>query len=64
MCGPANLDLCSEKEKAKYDKFLNMSADRLDNKIRQTIKAYEEDVPIMKKASGHLKKTGDKKEEL
>lgn len=64
MCGPANLDLCDEKSKKQYEKFLAMSTDKLDTKIRMAVKAYEEDMPMMKKSLAHLKKSGDKKEEL
>jgi len=55
QCGPANLDLCDEAVKAKYEKYLAMSADRLDSKIRVAKKTYEVEVPIMTKTLATLK---------
>jgi len=55
-CGPAHLDLCSEEVKAKIEKFMAMTADRLEGKIRNAQRIVEEEVPIMKKALAHLKK--------
>ena len=55
-CGPANLDLCPEGDKAKIETFMKMTADRLEGKIRNALKAVEEDVPIMKKVLAHQKK--------
>lgn len=60
-CGPENLDLCDAKDKAKYEKFMEMSADRLDQKVVAAIRIYEKEVPMMKKVSAYLKK---KKSEL
>jgi len=55
-CGPANLDLCPEGDKKKIEGFMKMTADRLEGKIRNALKAVEEDVPIMKKVLAHQKK--------
>lgn len=64
-CGPGNLDLCSESEKTKYEKFMAMSKERIDAKIVQAVRVYETEVPMMKKVSSYLgKKGGKKKEEL
>ncbi|CAJ1413208.1 unnamed protein product, partial [Effrenium voratum] len=56
-CGPANLDLCSAEVKKKVESFMAMSLDRLEGKIRNSIRIVEEEVPIMKKVAAHLKKS-------
>jgi len=61
-CGPERLDLCDAKDKEKYEKFLTMSADRLDQKVVAATRVYEKEIPMMKKVSAHLKKK--KKTEL
>jgi len=61
QCGPANLDLCSDDVRKKMEEFMNMSADRVEGKIRNAIRIVEEDVPVMKKVMAHKKKG---KEEL
>jgi len=55
-CGPANLDLCPEGDRAKLEGFMKMSSGKLEGKIRNAIKAVDEDVPVMKKVLAHLKK--------
>mmetsp|Transcript_57639 Transcript_57639/g.79153 ORF Transcript_57639/g.79153 Transcript_57639/m.79153 type:complete len:136 (-) Transcript_57639:107-514(-) len=60
-CGPSNLDLCEPEVKTKIEGYMKMSADRLEGKVRNAIRVYEEDVPVMKKVSAHMKKA---KEEL
>lgn len=55
-CGPANMDLCGDEMKKKIEGYLAMSADRLEGKIRNAIRIVEEEVPIMKKVSAHMKK--------
>jgi hypothetical protein len=55
-CGPANLDLCPESDRAKLESFMKMSSGKLEGKVRNALKAFEEDVPIMKKVLAHLKK--------
>lgn len=60
QCGPENLDLCSKDEKAKYEKFMGMSVERLEQKVVAAIRVYEKEVPMMKKVSGYLtKKNGN-----
>mmetsp|Transcript_116733 Transcript_116733/g.164087 ORF Transcript_116733/g.164087 Transcript_116733/m.164087 type:complete len:128 (-) Transcript_116733:97-480(-) len=56
-CGPANMDLCSPEMKKKIEGYLAMSADRLEGKIRNSIRIVEEEVPIMKKVMAHMKKS-------
>lgn len=55
-CGPANLDLCKEGDKTKLETFMKMSSGKLEGKVRNAIKAVEEDVPVMKKVLAHKKK--------
>jgi hypothetical protein len=49
QCGPTHLELCTDEVKAKLETFMKMTADRLEGKIRNAIKVFEEDVPKMKK---------------
>lgn len=66
-CSPANLDLCTgqdgEKVKKQYQKYMEMSADRLQAKITKLESDFERELPAMKKTLGWLK-SGGKKEEL
>jgi len=55
-CGPQNLDLCPEGEKAKLETFMKMSSGKLEGKVRNALRVVEEDVPVMKKVLAHLKK--------
>jgi len=55
-CGPENLDLCPEGEKAKLESFMKMSSGKLEGRIRNAQKALADDVPVMKKVLAHLKK--------
>jgi len=55
-CGPTNLDLCPEADRTKLEGFMKMSAGKLEGKIRNALKAVEEDVPVMKKVLAHQKK--------
>jgi len=55
-CGPDHLDLCSEEVKGQIEKFMAMTADRLEGKIRNAHRVLEEEVPLMKKALASLKK--------
>jgi len=55
-CGPGNLDLCPEGDRAKLETFMKMSSGKLEGKVRNALKAVEEDVPVMKKVLAHLKK--------
>ena len=63
QCGPANLDLCDAATKAKIEKFMAMSLDRVEAKITNSIRVYEEELPLMKKVVGWLK-TKDGKTDL
>merc|ERR550532_1814877 len=56
QCGPANLDLCSDAVKAKIEKAMTMSLEKLEGKVRMALKVVEEDVPMWKKVIGHKKK--------
>jgi len=55
-CGPTNLDLCAEGDRTKLETFMKMSAGKLEGKVRNALKAVEEDVPVMKKVLAHKKK--------
>jgi len=63
QCGPKNLDLCSEDVKAKLEKFMTMSAGKLEGRTRNALKVVAEDVPLMKKVLA-FKQKGDGKTEL
>jgi len=54
-CGPKNLDLCSAEVKEKFEKFMKMSAGKLEGKIRNLEKSMKEEVPLMKKTLAHIK---------
>jgi len=64
QCGPARLDLCSEEVKKKMETFMAMTMDRLEGKVRNAIRIVEEEVPLMKKVIGHMKKAKGGSEEL
>jgi len=55
-CGPSNLDLCPEADKKKLEVYMKMSEGKLEGKVRNSIKVFEEEVPIMKKVLAHMKK--------
>ena len=61
QCGPANLDLCDAKKRAKLETFMAMSLERVEAKITNAARVVEEEVPLMKKVVGYLK---TKKQEL
>jgi len=48
-CGPANLDLCSSKDKAKIEGFMKMAPGALEEKIQKAKQVVEVEVPIMQK---------------
>lgn len=63
-CGPGeNLELCDAGTKAKIEAYTKMSAGKLEGKVRNTIKNYEEELPIMKKVLAFLNK-GEGKTDL
>jgi len=65
-CGPGdNIDLCDEETKAAINKYVTMSAGKLEGRIRNFVKIYEQDLPLMKKVLAYQKKQGgDGKSEL
>jgi len=56
QCGPDHMDLCSEAVKKKINTYSALADDKLQEKIDQALKRVEEDIPVMKKVLGHLKK--------
>jgi hypothetical protein len=64
QCGPNNLDLCSAEVKAKLEKFMTMSAGKLEGKVRNAYKVVAEEVPLMKKVLAFMQKGGGGKSEL
>jgi len=64
-CGPGeNLELCDETTKASINKYVTMSAGKLEGKIRNVQKIYEFDLPLMKKVLAYQKKVGGGSAEL
>jgi len=64
-CGPGeNLELCDEATKESINKYVTMSAGKLEGKIRNVQKIYEFDLPLMKKVLAYQKKAGGGKGEL
>jgi len=64
-CGPGeNLELCDEATKASINKYVTMSAGKLEGKIRNVEKIYEFDLPLMKKVLAYQKKAGGGSAEL
>lgn len=45
-CGPASLDLCDEKTKAKYEKYLAMDPKKLLKKFEKIVSDYEDDCEL------------------
>jgi len=63
-CGPGeNLELCDAETKPKMEAYAKMSAGKLEGKIRNTIKNYEVEMPLMKKVMA-WKKTQEGNSEL
>lgn len=57
QCGPGeNYNLCSDKVKAKIDKYSKMSVTELEAKIAQTTEKATVDVPLMNKARAYVLK--------
>lgn len=48
-CGPANLDLCDEDKKSKFESFMKMSIGKLEGRMRNAHKVVKEEVPLMQK---------------
>mmetsp|Transcript_53984 Transcript_53984/g.137091 ORF Transcript_53984/g.137091 Transcript_53984/m.137091 type:complete len:131 (+) Transcript_53984:243-635(+) len=56
-CGPGeNLELCDAETKPKMEAYAKMSAGKLEGKIRNAIKNYEVEMPLMKKVAAWKKK--------
>merc|ERR1711976_741657 len=60
QCGPQNLDLCDEKRKKKLESFMAMSLERMEAKVTNSIRVYEEEVPLMRKVAAWMKTKGGK----
>jgi hypothetical protein len=59
QCGPGeNLHLCSDKVKAKIEKFMKMSATELQEKIDKAHEKVKVDLPLMNKAKAYVEKQG------
>jgi len=57
QCGPgANIGLCSDKVKAKIEKYMTMSVAELQEKIDKALDKVKVDVPLMNKAKGFVAK--------
>lgn len=54
-CGPDHMDLCPPDKKAKLDKFMAMSVEKIEGKIRNSLSAVEVDVPLMRSALAYVK---------
>mmetsp|Transcript_66200 Transcript_66200/g.191058 ORF Transcript_66200/g.191058 Transcript_66200/m.191058 type:complete len:132 (-) Transcript_66200:6-401(-) len=55
-CGPGeNIELCDEETRKRIEAYVKMSVGKLEGKIRNTIKNFEVELPIMKKVVAHLK---------
>jgi len=55
QCGPGdNINLCSDKVKAKIEKFMKMSATELQEKIDKAVEKATVDVPLMNKAKAFV----------
>jgi len=58
-CGPGeNIELCDAETKAALEKYIKMSAGKLEGRIRNYEKAFEQDLPMMKKVLAYQKKEG------
>lgn len=55
QCGPGeNIGLCSDKVKAKIEKYLAMPQEALEGKINASIDKVKIDVPLMNKAKAYV----------
>ena len=59
QCSPENMDLCSAAVQKKINTYMDLSDDKLQDKIDQALKRVEEDVPVMRKVMGYLKTKKD-----
>jgi len=59
QCGPGdNIGLCSDKVKAKIEKYMKMTAAELEEKITKAQEKVTVDVPLMNKAKAWAAKNG------
>merc|ERR1712232_217428 len=59
QCGPGeDLHLCSDKVKAKIEKYLAMSKEELQDKMDKAVEKATKDVPLMAKAKAYVQKNG------
>jgi len=57
QCGPGpNIDLCPADVKASIEKYTGMSVGKLEGRVRNMMKIYNEDLPMMKKVLAFQKK--------
>merc|ERR1711907_332252 len=57
QCGPGeNLHLCSDKVKAKIEKYMALSVSELEDKIAKATEKVKVDVSLMNKAKGYVAK--------
>jgi len=57
QCGPGeNIGLCSDKVKAKIEKYLKLSVAELQEKIDKAVAKVEVDTPLMNKAKAYVLK--------
>jgi len=57
QCGPGdNLHLCSDKVKAKIEKYMKMSVSDLQEKIDKAQEKVKVDIPLMNKAKAYVSK--------
>merc|ERR1712039_1008274 len=62
-CGPGeNLELCDAETKPKMEAYAKMSAGKLEGRIRNFIKNYEVELPLLKKVLAWKKTEGGKSE--
>jgi len=62
-CGPGeNLELCDAETKPKMEAYGKMSSGKLEGKIRNAIKNYEVELPLMKKVLAWQKTQGGNSE--
>jgi len=55
QCGPGeNIGLCSDKVKAKIEKYMAMSVTELQEKIDKALEKVQVDVPLMNKAKAYV----------
>merc|ERR1719162_2685049 len=57
QCGPGeNIGLCPDKVRAKIEKFMQLSAKELENKIEKALEKVKVDLPLMNKVKAYVAK--------